>query len=165
MDKSRLLVDKEYLLEKFSGKGGWTFARIPEILQDKSKPFGWVKVKGSIDGFEIMKYHLMPLGNGQLFLPVRAEIRKKIKKQAGDTVKVILYADEEPTELPEELRLCLEDDPKALLFFTNLPSKEQERYIGWIYAAKHEDLKVARIVKALDWLRQGILLPQTPPKI
>jgi hypothetical protein len=24
------LTDKEYLLEKFPGKGGWTFARIPE---------------------------------------------------------------------------------------------------------------------------------------
>ena len=27
------LVDKEYLLEKYPGKGGWTYARIPEIAQ------------------------------------------------------------------------------------------------------------------------------------
>lgn len=25
------LTDKIYLLEKFSGKGGWTFVRLPEI--------------------------------------------------------------------------------------------------------------------------------------
>ncbi len=42
------LVDKKYVLEKISGKGGWTFARIPEILQDKKSPFGWVKVRGTI---------------------------------------------------------------------------------------------------------------------
>ena len=81
---SEELVNKTYLLEKFQGKGAWTFAQIPEILQDKNAPFGWVRVRGTIDGFEIKGYHLMPMGNGKLFLPVKAEIRKKIKKQSGD---------------------------------------------------------------------------------
>jgi hypothetical protein len=49
------------LLEKTPGKGGWTYTIITEILPDKKTPFGWVKVKGSIDGFEISKYHLLPL--------------------------------------------------------------------------------------------------------
>ena len=64
-------------------------------MQDKSKPFGWVKVKGTIDGVPFNKYHLMPMGNGKLFLPVKSEIRKKIKKVAGDSVHVILYPDHE----------------------------------------------------------------------
>lgn len=34
------LVDNEYLLEKFQGKGGWTFVKIPEIAQSKNTPFG-----------------------------------------------------------------------------------------------------------------------------
>ncbi|CAN5681188.1 hypothetical protein BH10BAC2_BH10BAC2_03330 [soil metagenome] len=38
-------VNREYKLEKFPGKGGWTFVQITEILQNKSNPFGWVKVK------------------------------------------------------------------------------------------------------------------------
>ena len=84
------LVNKKYLLEKYPGKGGWTYARIPEILQDKNTPFGWVKVMGSIDGYEIKNYHLMPMGNGQLFLPVKAAIRKKIGKETGDWVQVVL---------------------------------------------------------------------------
>lgn len=74
------LVNKKYLLEKFHGKGGWTYARIPEILQNKKNTFGWVKVKGSIDGYEIKKCHLMPMGNGKLFLPVKAAIRKGNQK-------------------------------------------------------------------------------------
>lgn len=49
------LVDKEYKLEKFPGKGGWTYARIPEVMQDKYKRFGWVRVRGTIDGYEIKK--------------------------------------------------------------------------------------------------------------
>ena len=78
MDKP--LVNKSYLLERFQAKGGWTYAKIPEVLQDKHSPFGWVRVRGSIDNFEIKNYHLMPMGNGNLFLPVKAEIRKKIGK-------------------------------------------------------------------------------------
>ncbi|WP_418264219.1 DUF1905 domain-containing protein [Flavobacterium faecale] len=59
MDKP--LVDKNYLLEKFPGKGGWTNAAIPEILQNKNNPFGWVTVKGSIDSFKIHHFKLMPM--------------------------------------------------------------------------------------------------------
>ena len=42
METEKPLVDKDYLLEKFQGKGGWTFAKIPEILQNKHSPFGLV---------------------------------------------------------------------------------------------------------------------------
>ncbi len=93
------LVNRKYLLEKFSGKGGWTYAAIPEILPDQKAHFGWIKVKGSIDGYHFKSYKLMPMGNGKLFLPVKAEIRKKIGKNAGDYVDVILFADNETTSL------------------------------------------------------------------
>lgn len=146
------LVDKKSLLEKFPEKGGWTYTALPEISPDKNAPFGWVKVKGSIDGFEINKYHLMPFGNGELFLPVKAEIRKKIKKRAGDYVHVILYPDNEPQEVPDELLLCLQDDPEALQFFQSLNESEQQNYVRWIYSAKTDQTKVDRIAKTLDRL-------------
>jgi hypothetical protein len=151
------LVDKEYLLEKSPGKGGWTYTVIPEILPDKNAPFGWVKVKGSIDGFKISKYHLLPTvtGTGQLFLSVKSEIRKKIKKQAGDYVHIILYPDNEPLELPEELLLCLQEDDEALQFFNSLNENEQYNYVKWIYSAKTDQTKVDRIAKTLDRLKNN----------
>lgn len=152
------LINKKYLLEKFPGKGGWTFARIPEILQDKSKPFGWVKVRGSIDGYEIRKFHLMPMGDGKLFLPVKAEIRKKINKKEGDYVHVILYPDNEPLEVPEEMLLCLEDEPAALKFFRSLSESEQNFYIQWINAAKKEETKIDRLAKTVNRLMRGLKL-------
>jgi len=151
----RPLVNKKYLLEKFPGKGGWTFARIPEIKQDKKAHFGWVKVRGTIDGFEIRKYYLMPMGNGTLFLPVKAEIRKKIKKTEGDYVHVILYLDTEPLEIPEEMLLCLQDEPQALKFFNSLSESEQKYYIQWIYSAKKEETKIERLAKTINRLLQS----------
>ncbi len=152
------LVNQKYILEKFQGKGGWTFARIPEILQDKNAPFGWVKVRGTIDGFEIRKYHLMPMGNGNLFLPVKAEIRKKIKKAEGDTVHVILYPDNEPLEIPEEMLLCLMDEPEALAFFKKLTESEQKFYIQYVYSAKKEETKIDRLAKTINRLLKGLKL-------
>ncbi len=156
MESEKPLVNQEYLLEKFPGKGGWTYAIIPEIPQNKKAPFGWVKVKGSIDSYELKQYKLMPMGNGKLFLPVKAEIRKKIGKQAGDTVKVILFADESPLEIPEEIILCFENEPKkAYETFLGLTDGEQKAYLDWIYSAKKEDTKAERIVQMMDRLVKG----------
>ena len=148
------LVDKEYLLEKFPGKGGWTFTFIPEIPPDKHSPFGWVKVRGSIDSYEIKKHILQPTekGDNGLFLSVKAEIRKAIKKEAGDYVHIILYPDNEPLEIPEEFSLCLQEDAEALRFFNSLSESEQHNYVKWIYSAKTDQTKVDRIAKTLDRL-------------
>ncbi len=152
------LIDKRYLLKKMQGKGGWTYTEIPELPPDKKAHFGWRKVRGTIDGYEIRKYHLMPMGNGRLFLPINATIRKKIGKKEGDTVHIILYPDTEPLELPEEMKLCLEDEPKAFKFFNSLSESEQKFYIQWIYSAKKEETKVERLAKAINKLAQGLKL-------
>lgn len=149
------LVEKEYLVQKFEGKGGWTYVVIPEISPSKKSKFGWVRVRGFIDDFEISQYKLMPMGNGSLFLPLKAEIRKKIGKKEGDKVKVILFADDSPLELPDELRACLEDEPKALRNFLNFTESEQKFYIDWIYSAKKEETKIERIVKTIERVAVG----------
>lgn len=150
------LVNKKYILERFHGKGGWTYARIPEIRLGKGAPFGWVKVRGTIDGYEISKYHLMPMGNGKLFLPVKAEIRKKIKKDEGDFVHIILYPDNEPLKVPEEMLLCLHDEPGALKFFNSLSESERKYYINWVYSAKREETKIDRLAKTVNRLLKGL---------
>lgn len=150
------LVNKKYRLEKYPGKGGWTYTQISEIPKNKSARFGTVKVRGTIDGFEINKYHLMPMGNGHLFLPVRAEIRKKIKKEAGDIVHIILYLDTEPLKIPDEMLLCLQDEVNAFNFFNTLSESEQKYYIQWVYSAKKEETKIDRLAKTINRLMQGL---------
>lgn len=144
------LVNNEYLLEKSPGKGGWTFAVIPEILQDKKVPFGWVTVRGSIDDYEFKNHKLMPMGNGKLFLPLKAAVRKKIKKEAGDYIKVILYKDDSLIEIPAELELCLKDEPLAYETFIQLKNGEQKAFIDWIYSAKKDQTKADRIATTIN---------------
>lgn len=139
------IVNQKILLQKFPGKGGWTYAEVPEPADVSRANFGWVKVKGTIDDYELSDYSLAPMKGGKLFLPVKTEIRKKIKKQAGDYVQVLLYRDYSTFIIPDELIDCLLLEEVAYDKFNKLSKSDQRQYVKWIYSAKREETRVERI--------------------
>lgn len=147
---------------KYPGKGGWTYVVVEGITADKKSRFGFVRVKGTIDKYPIKNYNLMPMKTGTLFLPIKADIRKKIGKEAGDFIKVVLYADNEPVEIPEELLLCLKEEPLAHKIFLSFTQSEQKGYIDWIYSAKREQTKADRIVLTINRTLKGLNLWEKP---
>lgn len=154
---SVLLVDENIRLKKFPGKGGWTFAEINNVVPEKNNPFGWVKVKGRIDSYSLVGYKLMPMGNGKLFFPVKAAIRKSIGKHSGDFVHLKLYRDESPTEIPPEILECFKlENSKTFENFNQFTDGEKKAYLDWIYSAKREDTKVQRIAKMMDRVSKKI---------
>jgi uncharacterized protein YdeI (YjbR/CyaY-like superfamily) len=64
----------------------------------------------------------------------------------------MLYHDNEPTEIPEEMLLCLQDEPEAFRFFNSLNDNEKLIYVKWVYSAKTDETKVDRIAKTIDRL-------------
>lgn len=150
------LVDGPYRLEKFQGKGGWTYVALPEVQPDKKSYFNWVKVNGRIDDYELTNFQLMPMGNGRLFLAVKAEIRKTIGKQEGDWVHITLYPVLPPIDTRRDLLLCLEDEPRALQTFLSYTPEEQNAYIDWIDSAKIDQTKVDRMAKTIERLLKGL---------
>lgn len=148
------LVDKDYLLFKTEGKCAWTFVEISEIPMG-NRAFGMLKVKGQIDDYEFSNVHLMPIGNGHLGLAVKAEIRKKINKQAGDTVRVVLYEDKVPLIIPEELILCMEYEHGVLEKFEIYTDGQKKAFVDWINSAKTEQTKVDRIAKTIIMVQKN----------
>ncbi|MGV3459534.1 MAG: DUF1905 domain-containing protein [Flavobacterium sp.] len=148
-----LLTNKEYELQRFNGKGGWTYVLLPEIKKDKDAPFGIVKVRGTIDDYEISDYSLMPYGNGVLLMAVKAEIRKKIGKEEGDRVKVTLYRDNAGFQIPDELRIRLEEAGIAKKFGTH-KKWEQKMCSQWIFSAKRAETVNERIIKTIYRLQR-----------
>lgn len=154
MNEQTPLIQKQIQLEKFPGKGGWTFVRIPEIPQDRQKAFGMRKVNGFIDSYELKDCNLMPMGKGQLFLPLKAAIRKHINKEAGEWVELILYSANTGPTLNDFL-LCLEDDPEAMAGFETLSDEDRNAYTDWIFSARTEEDIINRMGEAISKLANG----------
>jgi bifunctional DNA-binding transcriptional regulator/antitoxin component of YhaV-PrlF toxin-antitoxin module len=158
------LINKQYLIEKMEGKGGWTYVTIPDIPSSYKSKLGLIRVRGFVDSYEYKQFNLLPMKNDCMLLPLKSAVRKKIGKKEGDMVHIILYTDDSPVVIPDDIKVCLMDSPKAHQFFMSLSESNQKYYIDWIEESKKLETKIERMAKTIERLENGTKFYDWPKK-
>jgi len=142
--------------EKMGEKTGWTFVFIPvEIAnQIKASCKKSYRIKGKLDNIAIRGVALTPMGDGNFIIPLKASLRKELKKAEGALLHLELEEDTEfKIEMPADLELCLLEEKHCIENFMKLPKSHQNYYINWLNTAKTDQTRTKRltqIVIAMD---------------
>ena len=142
--------------EKMGEKTGWTFVFIPvEIAnQIKANCKKSYRIKGKLDNVAIRGVALTPMGDGNFIIPLKASLRKELKKAEGALLHLELEEDTEfKIEMPADLELCLLEEKHCMENFMKLPKSHQNYYINWLNTAKTDQTRTKRltqIVIAMD---------------
>jgi len=137
-------------------KGAWTVVYPPYDVKEFFGRPGYVRVKGTIDGFAVKGMNLMPIGEKwgptTHWLPIKESIRKAIGKKEGSTVNVVLVLDEDALTIPEDLAATLELSPIAKAFFESLTQSQKSYFVKSIIEAKTDETRYLRIEKCIEKL-------------
>lgn len=134
-----------------------------EFPYDVEKEFGkkgQVKVKAFFDGL-LYRGSLAKMGHERHIIGLTKDVRKKIGKNPGDMVHVIIEEDleERTVDIPAEFREKLSADDAAMELFEKLSYTHKKEYVQWILSAKKEKTRMRRIEKAVEMIKNKIKEP------
>lgn len=90
----KILDNQKLILQYRPNFGAWTFhLRLPGT-KDIDGRWGYMKVSGTIDGYEIKGLNLAPRKNEDKLISINKKIRDAIGKKDGDEFMVTLYLHE-----------------------------------------------------------------------
>lgn len=151
------MVEFNTLILQFADQGektGWSYIAIPADIAHQLKPGNKksFRVKGKLDGLAVNGMALMPMGEGNFIMALKAEVRKALRKNAGAILKVCLEEDTDfKIEMPDDLKECFDfEDTEALIFFNSLAKSHRDYFIKWIESAKTNETRSRRIVNTIN---------------
>lgn len=154
------MISFSAIILKFGEQGektGWQYIDIPADLAQQLKPGNKksFRVKGKLGNYTFKGIALIPMGEGNFIMSLKAEILKAAGLRAGATVQVTLELNEDfKFIIPAELQECLNDEPEAQVYFNSIAESHRGYFIKWIDSAKTTPTRANRIVHTLNALTQ-----------
>ncbi|MBS1528821.1 MAG: DUF1905 domain-containing protein [Bacteroidetes bacterium] len=150
------MVEFDAIMLQFAEQGektGWTYIDIPadlalQLKPDNKKSF---RVRGMLDALPVNGLALMPMGDGNFIMALKADIRKKLHKNAGAMLRCKLEEDlDYKVDIPADLQECFDFEPEAVEFFNSLAKSHREYFIKWINEAKTSETRAKRVVNTMN---------------
>ncbi|MFD0792686.1 YdeI/OmpD-associated family protein [Mucilaginibacter litoreus] len=151
------MIDFNTIILQYGEQGdktGWTYIEVPndiacQILPGNKRSF---RVKGWLDNLVVSGMAVMPVGEGNFIMALKAQIRKGIGKGKGAMLRVRLEHDKDfKIEMPDDLQECFDfSDEGAFEFFSGLSKSHQGYFIKWINDAKTEQTRANRIAATIN---------------
>src|SRR6201999_4529569 len=108
------MTDLNAIILQFGEQGektGWSYIEIPADIAQQMKPGNKksFRVRGMLDALPVSGMALMPMGEGNFIMALKAEVRKGIHKNAGAMLQVKLEPDDDyKIEMPDDLKECFD---------------------------------------------------------
>lgn len=141
------------VLERFGSMGektGWTYIPLPaekarQLHPQDKKSF---PVRANLDQLKNISLTALPMGEGDYIVAIQAELLRKLRKKAGDSIQVHLAPDT-PYSLNPILIECLKEEPAAYAFFQTFAPGHQNYFSKWMESAKTESTQAKRIAQII----------------
>jgi len=150
------MIEFETMILQFGDQGektGWSYIEIPCDIAQLLKPGNKksFRVKGMLDSLPVQGMALMPMGDGNFIMALKAEVRKVLRKNKGAMLRVRLEEDTDfRINMPDDLKECFDFEPEAFEFYNTLPKSHRDYFIKWINDAKTSETRAKRIVNTLN---------------
>jgi hypothetical protein len=143
------MAAKQKFKAKMQKMGAWTIVVTPIDAKKIFGRSGHIRIKGTIDGFPFNDTSLMPMGTGEHCMSIKTQIRKSIRKGAGDSIEIILEEDFAELEIPEELKEAFEASPEAEKMFNAYSPSHKRNYTRYIFESKKKETREKRAVDSV----------------
>jgi hypothetical protein len=137
-------VAEERFEATIATEGSGTFIEVP---LDVPAVFGRVRARVRVTvGGHTWRSTVMRYGD-RYFLPLARANREAAGVAAGDTVAVVLAADDAPrtVEVPEDLAAALDAAPGARTAFDSFAFSHRREWVEWVAEAKRPETRERRV--------------------
>ena len=128
---------------------GGAYVAVPPAVVDALGGRRRTPVVATFDGVEY-RGSVVAMGSGMI-IGVRKQIRARVGKEPGDTIRVTLVVDDAPrrVDVPDDLRAALAA-ANLQLRFDALSYSHRREYVQWIEEAKRAGTRQRRIEQTVE---------------
>ena len=143
-------------LQKYSNSLWKYHVKVPSHIVTSAKEGNFKRFVCTINSSEKLHTSFIPAGDDVYFIKINSQILKNLNAQLGDTLNILLEADQSKYGIPiaQEMQELLENDPEASNYFHQLTPGKQRSLLYQVNNVKSSSKKLEKGFIILEHLKE-----------